>query len=309
MRVLVVGAGFLGSAIANRMAHSGHAVTVLSPKPGTELDLEQPELTFCHGRLEVGTDLDDLLAHTQVVVDAASSYVPATVQASPAAATATAVGSSVWLAERAVSFGVGCHVYISSGGTVYGAGSTAKGHRETDRTGPISAYGAMKLAAETCISAVAHGTSTRTVALRVSNAYGPGQNLARPQGIIGVAFRNHLLGEATTLYGAAQTIRDFIYVDDVAMLCEAAVRSTHAGPLNAALGTGISLDDLLAAIEGVLQEPLRLVHVAERPFDVRRSVLDNTLARSLGWAPRTSLSEGLSATWEWIKHEIAEASS
>lgn len=79
-----------------------------------------------------------------MVVDAASSSVPLAVQRSPAATTAAHVGTSAWLAEQAVAAGVGCFVYASSGGTVYG--SADEPHREDSFTAPISSFGAMKQA-------------------------------------------------------------------------------------------------------------------------------------------------------------------
>jgi UDP-glucose 4-epimerase len=193
---------------------------------------------------------------------------------------------------------VSCFVYLSSGGTVYGEGLTS--HLEDERPDPISAYGAMKVASEYAVAAITRGTATRTVNLRVANAYGPGQNLSRPQGIIGVAWRNHLKGAPTTLYGAESTVRDFIYVDDVGDLCIATVGSGFWGPINAGSGRGISVADVLGAMSKVAGAELRVEHEGARGFDVPRSVLDIGLARGLGWEPRVSLHEGLERTWAWI---------
>lgn len=296
MKVLVVGAGFMGAGIANRFARQDQTVNVLAPRRNSLL---VDTVGFVHGRVELGSHISELLSGIDVVVDAASSHVPATVQDSPATATATSVGASAWLAEQAVNAGVECFVYLSSGGTVYGGGSVA--HRELDRPDPISSYGAMKLASEHTISAITRGTRTRAIYLRVANAYGPGQNLARPQGIIGVAWRNHFNGEATTLFGAKSDVRDFIYIDDVGDLCVIATRSGATGAINAGSGHAVSMEDLLIQMSAVAGVDLKVVPGGSRGFDVPHSVLDIGIARGLGWEPRVPLREGLTRTWRWMK--------
>ncbi|WP_225433809.1 NAD-dependent epimerase/dehydratase family protein [Mycolicibacterium mucogenicum] len=291
----MVGAGLLGSGIANRFIQQGDSVTALAPHPNLLLD---HAVDFVHGRVELGFRLEELLDCVDVVVDAASSYVPATVQESPATALASSVGVSSWLAEQAVAAHVGCFIYLSSGGTVYGEGSAA--HRESECPDPISSYGAMKVASEYAVAAITRGTATRTVSLRVANAYGPGQNLSRPQGIIGVAWRNHLGASPTTLYAAKSTVRDFVYVDDVGDLCISAAQSEFRGALNCGSGLPVTLNEVLGAMSDVAGAELLIEHQRARSFDVPRSVLDIGLARSLGWEPRVSLREGLERTWKWI---------
>lgn len=259
MKVLVVGgAGLLGSGIANRFARHGASVTVLGPRPSSLLSAS---IAFVHGRAELGFHLGELLAEVDVVVDAASSHVPATVQQSPAAAMAASVGVSSWLAEQAVNAHVSCLIYLSSGGTVYGEGGMSA-HHEDERPDPISSYGAMKVASEYAVAAIARKTATRTVNLRVANAYGPGQNLSRPQGIIGVAWRNHLKGVPTILYGAESIVRDFVFVDDVGDLCIATAESGFRGAVNAGSGRGVSVSDVLRAMSEVTGEELTLIHQA-----------------------------------------------
>ena len=44
----------------------------------------------------------------------------------------------------------------------------------------------------------------------------------------------------------------------------------------------------------------RIAHVADRPGHDRRYSMDTGRIRGLGWAPKTSLEEGLALTGEWI---------
>lgn len=303
MRILVVGAGFLGVGIANRLANAGHEVVVLSRRKSVLLDSHLQTLEFRYGRVDRGANVDSLLTGVDCVVDAASSQVPATVQASPALAISESLSVSSWLAERSVANGVSCLVYLSSGGTVYGDGSHA--HLEDEVIAPVSVYGAMKAAAETCNLAIARGSQTRVVNLRIANVFGPGQNLERPQGLVGVALRNHFQGRRTVLFGANETVRDFIHLNDVADLCATVIRSDHRGALNAGSGMGLSLSDMVSRCGLVVGESIAVEYLPIRDFDVRTSVLDISLANSLGWSPQVELMEGLEQTWQWIQLELS----
>jgi UDP-glucose 4-epimerase len=53
---------------------------------------------------------------------------------------------------------------------------------------------------------------------RVANLYGPGQNLAKPQGLISVFARAHLTGQPVSVYVSLDTLRDYIFINDAAAL-------------------------------------------------------------------------------------------
>lgn len=297
MKVLVVGAGFLGGAVANSLNASGHHVTVLSSR-ATALSRG---IDFVHGRVEMGKDISALMAGKDAIVDAASSYVPATVEESPAVAMSVAVGNASWLARTASQNGVRSYFYLSSGGTVYGNAARGRSWSERDWPRPVSRYGALKLACEGAVDAMALGTDMRAVHVRVANAYGPGQNLARPQGIIGVALSNHLHGRQTVVYGADESVRDFLYVSDLCSLIEVLMSSRFSGPLNAGSGDGVLLSALLEEVEIVVGASLNIKHEPLRDFDARTSLLDTSMAKGMGWTPSVGLREGIEATWTWLK--------
>jgi UDP-glucose 4-epimerase len=61
----------------------------------------------------------------------------------------------------------------------------------------------------------------------------------------------------------------------------------------------LELHRLCAETAGVEQEPQLN---PERPGDLRRSVLDVSLAqRELGWQAETTLPDGLARTWDWVR--------
>jgi UDP-glucose 4-epimerase len=67
-------------------------------------------------------------------------------------------------------------------------------------------------------------------------------------------------------------------------------------------GQGVSLNQLLAIIEGVVQKPFSVERVSARPFDVPKLILDTQRAGiELSWRPEVQLEEGISRTWNWIR--------
>lgn len=105
----------------------------------------------------------------------------------------------------------------SSAGGVY-AGAPNPPYSEESTPQPLAPYGFAKLAAERAVTEFAAASGTRVLIGRVANLYGPGQNLAKPQGLISVFARAHLTGQPVSVYVSLDTLRDYIFIDDAAPL-------------------------------------------------------------------------------------------
>ncbi len=107
--------------------------------------------------------------------------------------------------------------YASSAGAVY-AGSADPAFTEATVPVPLSAYGRAKLEAEALVSSVA-GPKVSVAIARISNLYGPGQDLSKPQGLISqlclAAYRRRPLN----IYVSLDTLRDYLHVEDAATRC------------------------------------------------------------------------------------------
>ena len=69
------------------------------------------------------------------------------------------------------------------------------------------------------------------------------------------------------------------------------------------MGTGIetSVIDLANALGKVAGVESNIVHADERRGELRHSCLDGSKLKKLGWKPATELSDGLRATFDYIK--------
>lgn len=111
----------------------------------------------------------------------------------------------------------GSFFLASSAGGVY-AGSSGSPRDERTAPCPLAPYGHAKLALEQAAAEFAEATGVPVLVGRLSNLYGPGQNLAKPQGLISHIARAHLLGQPISVYVPLDTMRDYLYATDAARL-------------------------------------------------------------------------------------------
>jgi UDP-glucose 4-epimerase len=202
-------------------------------------------------------------------------------------------------------------VVASSGGTVYGVPTTIP-IAETHPLRPIGIYGASKLAVETYALAYRRQFGVDSRILRLSNPYGPSQNVEGQLGAASVFAWKAVTNQTISIWGDGSTIRDFIYIDDAvnafAAMMEASPDSfLDIEPiLNIGSGRGTSLREIVSAIENKLQKPIPVKFEAKRDFDVPANVLDISLAkRTLDWDAGTSFDDGMGR----MLHEFAYAIS
>ena len=129
-------------------------------------------------------------------------------------------------------------------------------------------------------------------ALAGASVYGPRQNPRR--GVVAAVLDAAVRGEPARLTGDGRQTRDFVYVDDVV---DALIRTRPRGSglvVNIGTGTQTSLRDLATAVAKSGPAP---TFIAARPDELARFSLSPVRARiHLGWAPWTSLADGLTAT-------------
>jgi UDP-glucose 4-epimerase len=114
----------------------------------------------------------------------------------------------------------GAFFFASSAGGVY-AGVGAPPYDESSPVRPLSAYGQAKLDGEALVTAWSHRTGTPSFIGRIANIYGPGQNLAKAQGLISQICRSHLTGQPLSIYVSLDTLRDYLFAPDGARLVAA----------------------------------------------------------------------------------------
>lgn len=103
----------------------------------------------------------------------------------------------------------------SSAGGAYAGSISAPPFTERSAIGPASPYGLAKVAMETAVADLARD-GTRVLVGRIANLYGPGQNLAKPQGLVSQLCLSHLTRQPVMIYASMDSLRDYVFVSDAA---------------------------------------------------------------------------------------------
>jgi UDP-glucose 4-epimerase len=162
---------------------------------------------------------------------------------------------------------------------------------------PDSPYAVSKWAAEQYIHTIGELWGIETVALRIFNAYGPGQDLPVSHAPVVPRFLQAIMtGGSIVIFGDGRHSRDFIYVSDVvdALVRAATAVEVNRKVLNIGSGQETDIEQLVAIMEQITGRRANRVRNRAKPGGVIRLVADIGLAgRLLGFQPRITLNAGL----------------
>ncbi len=290
--------GLVGSALVKRLRDTGHTRLIL--KTREELDLtraaqveefflrEKPEYVFLAAARVGGIQVnqakpgdfirENLLIQTSVLEAARRSGV-----------------------KRLLYFGSSC---------LYPRDCAQPMKEEHLLTGPMEksseAYSAAKFAGLVMCEAYNRQYGTDFITVIPATLYGPHDDFNPDSSHVLSAllrrFHENRAGAGVTVWGSGRPVREFLYVDDLAEACLLLMNAKGPlppSPINIGTGRGVTIRQLAEAIAEVVGFRGALEFDTTKPDGAPEKVLDSTRMRSLGWAARTSLPEGLKRTYEW----------
>jgi UDP-glucose 4-epimerase len=278
--LLLGGTGFIGSALAARLQQENCNVRSLGGRNANQLE--------------------QVLPQCDTVVHLASATTPG----SSARLPGLELGNLALTLRLLDALRTQPHIhliYFSSGGTVYGNPQQLP-VSEDSLIAPLSNYGAGKAAQESFCQAMRAQGHAVTI-LRPSNAYGPGQTLKRGFGLVRTLLEHARLGTAMEIWGDGETVRDYIYIDDVVEATLGFIRQPQdSGTYNLGSGVGYSVNQVREVVEQVCGRRLHATYHPARATDVRGVMLDCArLNERLDWQPGVGLADGVARTWEWVQ--------
>lgn len=302
MRVLVTGgAGFIGSHVAERLLASGHEVAVVDDLSHGKTENLPEGVRFYEEDIRSGCDgvfsefRPEAVAHLAAQMDVRRSV------AEPDFDAEVNIVGMVRLLQNCVENDVSKFVFSSTGGAIYGEQDefpATESHREF----PISPYGVSKLAGERYLNYfhVQHGL--RYVALRYANVYGPRQDPHGEAGVVAIFCGRLANGESSTINGAGEQTRDYVYGPDVAKANLLAIENeVESGSYNIGTGVETSVNELYELLREGSGKDLPAEHGPAKPGEqMRSSISPNLAAGKLGWKPETNLADGLKETLRYF---------
>ena len=246
MRFLITGgAGFLGTALSNRLARQGHFVRVLDDASAGDPARLLPEVEFTKGDINDKPLLWTLLQDVDCVYHLAARVSVPESQLFPRDYNQVNVGGTVTLMEAIRDTKVR-RVVLASSGAVYGEQDSIP-YQESAEVHPHSPYAVSKLAAEYYVRTIGAQCGVEAVCLRVFNAYGPGQRVPPFHPPVVPNFLKHALTNGSiVLHGDGSQTRDYVFVDDVvnAMVTSATASAVDQQIINIGSGVETSVREL-----------------------------------------------------------------
>jgi len=286
---LIIGAGFLGAALAERLAEKEKVRLVsrsASPLRGKQ------NIEYIEGDLK-DLDWETVLKDIDIVYPMTGTVISYDGTQGIVQDINDGIIPMLALVSECKKRGIRRIVYPSSGGTVYGKSSVHS--RETHATAPCSVYAAHKIALENYFRLFNLYDDMEIISLRIANPYGYLDTANRKQGIIPIFIDRIINGQPIEIWGAGRNVRDYIYIDDLTDALEKA--GAYTGKVrcfNIGSSTGTSIRKVIRLIEQYSGKKADVSFKPGRICDAEVSYLNNDLAvRELGWRPTVPLDEGI----------------
>lgn len=300
-KVLVTGGtGFIGSRVCRELVSAGNfRVTSFaneSPDPAIA------DVTYYHGDVLSLNEVKDAAEGQDVIINLAALLGVFRSVENPDSYVDVNIKGTVNVLKAAASARVSRFIQASSD-AIYGEYPLQEGGISEDffPLTPPNPYSVSKLAQEYFCHSYFYTHDLPILALRFSNAYGPGQ---KEKNIIWTFIEDAEQGKPIVLFGDGSHGRDFTYIDDVA---QGVVKAIDRGRVNEAYhvssGSFIRVRDLARLIADHYPG-VAIDYVPANKAVVSQGFLSIEKARrELGYSPTTPISEGVTTCILWYKKD------
>ena len=304
-RVLVTGgAGFIGYALAERLAELKAKVTVLDIKPNLPAHGKlRAKIAFVRGSVASKRTLKGVFGRNKfkTVFHLAAEAIVGRSNKDPEQAFETNARGTWLLLDAARSQKGIEEIVIASSDKAYGSHEKLP-YREDAALRGLNPYDCSKSCTDLIAQMYAHSFAMPIAIVRCGNVYGPGDtNWSR---LIPDAFRSIVKGKTLDIRSDGKFLRDYVYIDDAVdayiVLAEKVRSKILSGEaFNFGNNDPLQVMDVLAHIRKA--DPrleYRILNTAKN--EIREQYLDSSKARGiLGWRSRVSYATGFKETAEW----------
>jgi UDP-glucose 4-epimerase len=298
MRIVIVGGGFIGSALLKHL--SARHACVCFGHGGRFGELREKvggDVEYVEGDITDAEALSKVVRGADAVIHAAGTGGEADCLENPTRSLLTHVQGTHLLARAAIKENVARFVFTSTI-AVYGTYQTrTMPLTEETEPKPDEFYGALKATVERELI-----DSGRFRIFRLSNAYGYGSGLfSLSSGVAGRFVELVAQGKPLRVYGDGTQLIDYVHVDDVCRAYESALDEPAGRSFvyNVGGGRPVSIRELAETTARLAEELTgRRAGVEYAPAPAGKLWPDRWLSvskieRELGWRPRVSIEDGM----------------
>ncbi|MFZ4453235.1 GDP-mannose 4,6-dehydratase [Salibacterium aidingense] len=311
--LIVGGAGFIGSHLADKLLEEGAKKVVILDNlfVGRQENLRS---ALDKGAILHVDDAEnrDILHHTmkeyhiQIVFNCATKPLNYSfINPSNAFLTNVTVLSNLLELQRKKVFQTLCQFSSSE---AYGS-AVYQPMNEEHPFVPTTTYAAGKASADLLLQSYVNMFEVDAFIVRPFNNYGPRQNTVGPlAGVIPVTIKKILDGEAPEIHGSGQQTRDFIYVkDNVQVVVQLFSVLPSGESVNIASNQQLSVETVIKTIMQVMGYKGDVVKKPNRTADVDNHwACVKKLETFIGKQHRTDFAEGISSTVDWIRKHVSK---
>ncbi|WP_277873875.1 GDP-L-fucose synthase family protein [Flavobacterium glaciei] len=108
-----------------------------------------------------------------------------------------------------------------------------------------------------------------------------------------------------TLWGSGSSLREFLFVDDMAQAVVFALENKLPDYLyNVGIGEDLTIKNLAETIQKIVGHQGEIIWDITKPDGTPRKLMDSTKMHDLGWKHQVSLDEGIQKTYDWFLENI-----
>jgi len=305
MKVLIIGgAGFIGSNIADLLIENGHKVVIVDNLSSGKKENVNKKAAFYKADICDKKKLAAVFAKEKpqaVIHNAAQIDVRKSVSDPFYDAQINILGSLNVLSE-CVKNKVRKIIFASSGGTIYGE-CGSKAPDEKSFPNPISPYGIAKHSVENYIKFFSLIYGLKYSILRYANIYGIRQDPYGEAGVVAIFAGRMLKGDEVFVFGDGKQTRDYVYVADAANANLKALTKGDNEIINIGTSKTTSVNELVKIMSKVANYKKAAIHKPKRDGEIFKSFLNMKKAQKvLGWKPKVSIKDGIAKTVAYFKN-------